>query len=172
MPRLSARSGRHLQRASKSCKALAGPPPPRLGCKRCLTPRSSRAPTACHAGPRDSGGRASPLLPRTARRGRVHAQFGSSYGLASWQVGRQRERQGAAIPIEPPHCVGGSAVQPVRGVAASNGAAFVLAYVGRRLEYVACHGCQRGAGGTCSRPARVAKPWRAHRHHASGANAA
>ena len=37
-------------------------------------------------------------LPRTARRGRVRAQFESCYGLASWLLGRQRERQGAALP--------------------------------------------------------------------------
>ena len=77
--------------------------------------------------------------------------------------------KGPQYRIEPPHCVGGSAVQSVRGAAAPGVAALVLAYVGPRLKCVACHGCQRGAGGTCSGPGNIARPWQAQRRHASGA---
>ena len=71
--------------------------------------------------------------------------------------------------IEPPHCVGDSAVQSVFGAATPSAAALVLACVGRRLEYVPCHGRQRGAGGTGSDSRGVTGPWQAQRRHALGA---
>ena len=71
--------------------------------------------------------------------------------------------------VEPPHCVRGSGVHSVLGAAIPSAAAVVLAHVGRRLESVACHGCQRGAGSTCSGPVGVTGPWQAQRGHASGA---
>ena len=71
--------------------------------------------------------------------------------------------------IEPPHCVRGSGLQSVRGATATSAAALFVAPVGRRLQCVACHGSQRGAGGTCSEPAGVTGPWQAQRCHASGA---
>ena len=109
-------------------------------------------------------------LPRTARRGRFRAQFASSsYRLASWLLGRQRERQEAAMPHRTTALRRRLCGSVSSWAAASSIAALVLAFVGRRLEYVACHGCQRGAGGTCSGPGRVARPWQAHHHHASGA---
>ena len=104
-----------------------------------------------------------PRLPRQARwRQLMRAQVGG--GSASNENDEEPQYH-----IEPPHCVRGSGVQSVRGAAAPGTAAFVLAHVGRRLECVACHGCQRGAGGTCSGPVRVTGPWRALRRHASGA---
>ena len=71
--------------------------------------------------------------------------------------------------IEPPHCVRSSKVHSLRGATAPSAAAVAFAHAGRRLEYVACHGCQRGAGGTCSGPGGVTGPWQAHYRHASGA---
>ena len=63
--------------------------------------------------------------------------------------------------IEPPHWVGGSGFQSVRRAAASIGAShFAQRW---RLEYVACRGRQRGAGGTCSRPRGIALPFQARR---------
>ena len=63
--------------------------------------------------------------------------------------------------IEPPHCVGGPGFQSVRRAAASIG---VSHFAQRwRLEYVACRGRQRGAGGTCSRPRGITLPFQACR---------
>ena len=52
--------------------------------------------------------------------------------------------------IEPPHCVAGSGFQSVRRAAASIGASHFVQWW--RLEHMACHGRQRGAGGFCCRP--------------------
>ena len=71
--------------------------------------------------------------------------------------------------VEPPHCVRGSGVHSVLGAAIPSAAAVVLAHVGRRLECMTCHACQRGARSTCSGPVGVTGPWQAQRGHASGA---
>ena len=64
--------------------------------------------------------------------------------------------------IEPPHCVGSSRLQSVHRAAASIGASRFAQ--GRRLEYVACHGRQRGAGGFCGQPRGKSVPFQACHH--------
>jgi hypothetical protein len=71
--------------------------------------------------------------------------------------------------IEPAHCVGSSGFHSVRRAAELSVGASALGQVARRLEFVAGHGCQRGAGSTCGRPPGISGPWQAHRRQASGA---
>ena len=68
--------------------------------------------------------------------------------------------------IERAHCVGSTGVQPVRRAAAISVGASALSQVPRRLEYVARHGSQRGAGRICG---RSTGHWQVQRWHASGA---
>ena len=72
--------------------------------------------------------------------------------------------------LEPPHCVGRPAIRSVRGAAAASTAASTRGPSRRRLEYAACHGRQRGAGGDCCAPTGGAtRPWQLHRQRSSGA---
>ena len=64
--------------------------------------------------------------------------------------------------IEPAHCVGGSGLQSVLRAATSVGAShFAWRW---RLEYVARHRRQRGAGGFCGEARGIAVPLQARRH--------
>ena len=63
--------------------------------------------------------------------------------------------------IGPAHCVGGSGFQSVRRAAASIGASHFAQWW--RLEYVACHGRQRGAGGFCGGPRGITVLFQARR---------
>jgi hypothetical protein len=54
--------------------------------------------------------------------------------------------------IESAHCVGSSGFHSVCRAAEISVGASALGQVARRLEFVACHGRQRGAGSTCGRP--------------------
>ena len=92
-----------------------------------------------------------PLPQQTTRQQLVCGQVGA--GLAS--IKNDKDPQ---YDIEPPRCVRGSRVHSVRGAAAPRAVAVGLAHAVRRLEYVACHGSQRGAGGTCSGPGGVTGP--------------
>ena len=65
--------------------------------------------------------------------------------------------------IGPAHCVGGYGFQSVRRAAASIGASHFAQWW--RLEYVACHGRQRGAGGFCGGPRGITVPFQARRQH-------
>ena len=69
--------------------------------------------------------------------------------------------------IELPRCVGGSGLQSVHRAATSNGASHFAQWL--RLEYVACHGCQRGAGSSCGRPRGVTRSWQAKHQRSPGA---
>ena len=72
--------------------------------------------------------------------------------------------------IEPSRCEGCPAVQSVRGAAAASTAAFGVGQLPRRIEYVPCHGRQRGAGSDWCVPPGVTGSWRA-RHPRSPAAA-
>ena len=63
--------------------------------------------------------------------------------------------------IELPRCVGGSGLQSVHRAATSNGASHFAQWL--RLEYVACHGCQRGAGDFCGGAIGITVPLQARR---------
>ena len=71
--------------------------------------------------------------------------------------------------IEPPHCVGSPGIQSVRGAAAASTAACSLGWLQRRLEYVARHGRQRGAGSDWCGPQGVTGSWRVQHWRTSGA---
>ena len=65
--------------------------------------------------------------------------------------------------IKPAHCVGSSGVQSVPRAAVS----MATPAVGQcgRLEYVARHSRQRGAGSPCCAAPSTAVPWRGHSHY-------
>ena len=67
---------------------------------------------------------------------------------------------------EPLHCLGGFGFQSVRRAAAS----FFSGIHGpaRRLENLARHGRQRGAGSACGPPRGTTRHWQAHRQRSSG----
>jgi hypothetical protein len=66
--------------------------------------------------------------------------------------------------IEPGHCVPGTGVQSVRWAAAASVAGQVSGSGRRRLENLAHHGLQRGAGCACSGQTWAAVHWQV-RHH-------
>ena len=68
--------------------------------------------------------------------------------------------------VERAHCVGSTGVRSVRRAAAMSTCGSIRGQVPRRLEYVARHGCQRGAGRICGWSTRH---WQVHHHPASGA---
>jgi hypothetical protein len=63
--------------------------------------------------------------------------------------------------IDPPHYVAGFGLRSVCRAAASSGTSHFSRW--RRLEYLACHGRQRGAGGTCGGPRGITLPFQARR---------
>jgi len=125
------------------------------------------------------GGKAaggSPLEPQQ----RASVECGRTEGIAP--PGRWSERRlvapGAAhknndmeppCHIEPPYCVGSFGCQSVRLATVASAGPSTIGHLRLRLECVAHHGLQRGAGSTWSTARRATKSWQAQQRCSPGA---